>query len=323
VRDFAAEITASPERSGGTPRLTVELVTTDLTLDEWDLLRAVVANTGDADASGVQVRLSGLGLTAGNEGTAVAGTIPAGASVPVEFHVFVREAGTVPIQLDLTWQGADRQPPARRETPTVRVSRARTASNDRMKILFLGASPPDEPRLLIDREFREIEDEIQRGPDRDRLELAARWAVRPADISRALLHVRPDLVHFAGHGGGAEESFAAEDEAGCAVVIPVAGLVKLFKVVGRNVRCVVVNACRTTKLGAELSRALPLAYVIGTREPVGDQAAITFSVGFYQAMAAGTTVEEAFGAGVAQTMMAGWRATAPLLWRNGELISTG
>jgi hypothetical protein len=51
------------------------------------------------------------------------------------------------------------------------------------------------------------------------------------------------------------------------------------------------------------------------RQPVGDRSAIRFSIGFYQALAAGRAVETAFDVGVAQLMMTpeGDDAVAPLL----------
>jgi hypothetical protein len=57
------------------------------------------------------------------------------------------------------------------------------------------------------------------------------------------------------------------------------------------------------------------------REPVGDRSAISFSVGFYQAVAAGRSIEEAFDLGRAQMRMAYDSATAPVLCRGGVVIS--
>ena len=105
------------------------------------------------------------------------------------------------------------------------------------------------------------------------------------------------------------------------LLVPVAGLVKLFGVAGKNVSCVLVNACSTRQLAMELSAALKQAYVIGMREPVGDLSAISFSVGFYQAMAADRPVAEAFELGRAQMLMAYDDAAAPELWRGGVVIS--
>jgi hypothetical protein len=50
------------------------------------------------------------------------------------------------------------------------------------------------------------------------------------------------------------------------------------------------------------------------RQPVGDRSAIVFSIGFYQGLAAGLPVEDAFDLGLAQIMMrANVDWTAPLL----------
>jgi hypothetical protein len=147
--------------------------------------------------------------------------------------------------------------------------------------------------------------------------------VRGPDISRALLDIEPDYVHFAGHGGGGEESFAAENESGNAIVVPVAGLVELFETAGENVQCVLVNACSTQQLAHGLSAALPRAYVIGMRQPVADRSAIRFSVGFYQALAAGRPVEQAFRLGRAQMKMAPEShgdPLAPLLLHSNQVI---
>lgn len=70
-------------------------------------------------------------------------------------------------------------------------------------------------------------------------------AVGSVDISQALLDDEPRLVHFAGHGGGPAGSIAAEGDYGLARVIPVDGLVDLFRTFGQSVDCMLVNACDT------------------------------------------------------------------------------
>jgi len=165
--------------------------------------------------------------------------------------------------------------------------------------------------------LREIQQTIQAGRKRDNVHFSIRAAVRPADIGQALLDTEPRIVHFAGHGGGADGSFAAENDYGNAQIIPVDGLVRLFQAVGRSVECVIVNACSTELLARAMSAQLP--YVIGMRQPMGDRSAIRFSIGFYQALAAGRPIEDAFDLGVAQLMMvpAGTDQLAPLLLRHG------
>jgi hypothetical protein len=66
---------------------------------------------------------------------------------------------------------------------------------------------------------------------------------------------------------------------------PMDGLAQAFKAVGKDVRCVIVNACRTKKFALALATVIPC--VIGMRQPVGDRSAIRFSIGFYQPGKAG------------------------------------
>ena len=95
------------------------------------------------------------------------------------------------------------------------------------------------------------------------------------------------------------------------------GLVQLFRTAGQGVECVIVNACETELLARALSEVIP--YAIGMRQPVTDRSAIRFSLGFYQAVAAGKATDDAFDLGVAQLMMVpvGTDPSAPVLFRRG------
>ncbi len=227
----------------------------------------------------------------------------------------------MPIHFDLAYSGPrGRHHSTMTRTVSVSSNQATGPMSARelrplVKVLFLGANPRGTRPLRADEEIREIEHAIKQGRERDNIHVETVWAVRPRDITQALLDFQPQFVHFAGHGGGEEESFAAEDDVGYAHVIPVAGLVQAFKAVGQGVQCVIVNACRTERLAQALTAIGPC--VIGIRQPVGDQSAIRFSIGFYQALAAGKPVETAFDVGVAQLMMTsrGDDALAPLLFR--------
>ena len=173
------------------------------------------------------------------------------------------------------------------------------ADLDRVKILFLAANPRGTYQLRIDQEIRGITEEIDRSKDRENIEIVTRWAVRGRDVTRELMNTEPHFVHFAGHGGGGDESFVAENEAGEPEVLRVRGLVGAFKAVDGDIRCVVVNACSTRQLADGLKKALPRAHVIGMRRPVGDDAAIDFAIGFYQAIGAGKDIKQSFELGLA------------------------
>jgi hypothetical protein len=271
---FIAEISVDPEQKAPpVPRLSAELLTAALPLDAWDTLRGCVTNVGESDVSDLEVTLSGQVITTERGNRCAVGRLTVGDSEDLEFQVRAREVGDhVPVHLNLSYRGPGGR--HREETEhTVQVGSAKPESRARetMKILFLGANPPDLPRLRIDEEIREIEKEIRLGRERDRIRIETRWAVQGPDISRALLDVEPEFVHFAGHGGGGEESFAAEDQAGKTIVLPLASLVELFETIGENVRCVLVNgAARPQLVGGTAPRVCDRHAAARGRQ-VGDQ----------------------------------------------------
>lgn len=321
VNGFTAEITVDPQSiPEPESKVVVELKTSELPLGEWSTLRSRVSNIGDADVTELKMTLSGQVTTENRSESFLLDQLRAGASVDASFFVRAHEAGAqVPVHLDLAYSGAGQRHHGT-TTGTISVSsdlvtRPAPAQSRSpiVKVLFFGANPPGTRPLRIDEEIREIEQTIKQGSKRDSIAVKTVWAVRPRDITQALIEFEPHFVQFAGHGGGEEGSFATEDDRGCVHVIPVDGLVRAFKAVGEDVRCVIVNACRTERLAQALAAVVPC--VIGMRQPVGDRAAIRFSVGFYQALAAGRAVETAFDVGVAQLLMTpeGDDAAAPLL----------
>ena len=305
------------------PKVTVDLRTAELPLDEWSTFRARVSNSGNAGDIGVselEMTLSGQVTTDNRSRKFLLERLPAGASVDASFFVRAQEAGAqVPVYLDLAYSG----PRGRHHSTTtgvVSVSRhpapgpvPAKAPQPSVRVLFFGANPRGTQPLRVDEEIREIQHTIRQGGERDNIQADTVQALRPRDVTQALLDFRPHFIHFAGHGGGAEGSFAAEDDDGYAHVIPVGGLVRAFKAVGEDVRCVIINACRTERLARAIAAVVP--WVIGMRQPVGDRSAIRFSIGFYQALAAGKSIETAFDLGVAQLYMYpdGDDALAPIL----------
>jgi hypothetical protein len=321
---FAAEITVEPAQSPPSqPQVTVELADMELPYDEWAIVRGRITNTGMVGVSALTVTLSGQVTTDDRTAQGTLEQLPPGRSADVPFHVRAGQAGTnVPVHLDLAYEYRSRRYSVK-TTQGIRVVRDRVTGSGTpsgsarlpVKVLILAANPPDTETLRIDQEIRQIQTTIRSGKDRDNIEVSIRLAVGPADITQALLDDEPRLVHFAGHGGGPEGSIAAEDDYGLAHVIPVDGLVDLFRTFGGSVDCILVNACDTELLTRELSAVVP--YAIGMRQPVRDTSSIRFSTGFYQALAAGKSIEEAFQLGVIMLKMtpSGPDASAPVLFR--------
>lgn len=165
------------------------------------------------------------------------------------------------------------------------------------RLLFLAADPSDLSRLRLGEESREIQEKIQLAKLRERFELHQRLSVRPADISQALLDVQPQIVHFSGHGTTAG-ALCFENPSGEFHPVEPNALAALFEQFAHIVDCVVLNACYSEIQANAIARHID--YVVGMNRAIGDKAAIAFSIGFYQALGAGSVIEEAYRLGCVQ-----------------------
>jgi hypothetical protein len=171
-----------------------------------------------------------------------------------------------------------------------RFKESRSQARPVKKILILTANPKITAKLRLDEEVREIGEGLRRSKYRDRFEISSAWAVRLRDLRRALLDVEPHIVHFTGHGS--VDGLLLEDDAGLAANVSRAALSGLFELFANRVECVILSACYSAQLATAINKHID--YVIGMRREIKDNAAIEFSVGFYDALGAGKNVEEAF-----------------------------
>ncbi|KAM3103008.1 TIR domain-containing protein [Phormidesmis sp. 146-12] len=170
------------------------------------------------------------------------------------------------------------------------------------RILVLAANPKGTSRLRLDAEVRDIEAGLRRSKNRDQFVLTQQWAVRPRDIQRAMLDVDPQIVHFSGHGSG-DEGLVFEDEVGLPKLIEGQALARLFDLFSDKVECVVLNGCYSEVQAQSIAQYIKS--VIGMTQAIGDEAAIEFSVGFYDALGAGRSVDFAYELGCSAIAMAG------------------
>lgn len=192
-----------------------------------------------------------------------------------------------------------------------------TKGETEVSILFLAADPTNETRLRLGEEFREIQEKLQLAKLRQKFRLEQRTSVRPADISQAMLDVQPNIVHFSGHGTTNGE-LCFENMLGVTQLVTPDALAALFEQFVNQVICVVLNACYSVTQANAISQHIP--YVIGMDKTIGDRAAIAFAIGFYQAIGAGKTVEEAYKLGIVQIRLQGIseHLTPKLVTSNGN-----
>jgi hypothetical protein len=160
-----------------------------------------------------------------------------------------------------------------------------------IKVLFLSSDPSDESRLRVDKELRDIRERLQMSRLRDKFVLESRGAVRTGDITQAIFDVEPQIVHFSGHGTRSGD-LCFEDISGKLKTVKPEALAALFEIESENVECVILNACYSKSQAEAIAQYIP--YVIGMSQAIGDDAAIAFSTGFYKALGANRTIEQAY-----------------------------
>jgi hypothetical protein len=166
------------------------------------------------------------------------------------------------------------------------------------RILALSANPQNTDPLRLSEEIREIDEGLKRSPHREQFELISKGSVRLRDFYRYMLEVQPNIVHFSGHGAG-EHGIVLEDDRGKMQLLQTEQLAAMFKLFASNgLECVVLTACYSEVQAKAINQFVP--YVIGMSEAIGDRAAITFAVAFYDTLGADETIELGFELAKAQ-----------------------
>lgn len=174
-------------------------------------------------------------------------------------------------------------------------------------ILILAANPKGTSSLDLMREIRDVSEGLKRSENRDRFKLEEKVAVRPKDLQNALLETKPRIVHFCGHGTG-NEGLAFENDAGGVHLISTEAIADLFGLFDNWVECILLNACYSEVQAKAISDRIN--YVIGMRQNIQDDSAIAFTMGFYEALGAGESIESAYRFGCNRIQLEIYRSTA-------------
>jgi hypothetical protein len=161
------------------------------------------------------------------------------------------------------------------------------------KILILTANPINTITLRLSEEIRDIKNAWERSQKREQFQVVSEEAVGIEELRRTLLDHKPNIVHFSGHGGG-EQGLALMGDNGEAILVKPDALTDFFEIVQESfkIECVVLNACYS-EIQAEGIYPY-IDYVVGMNQKIGDTAARKFTLGFYDALFAGESIETAF-----------------------------
>jgi len=211
--------------------------------------------------------------------------------------------------------------------PDSNIKLNQLSKSDRIRVLFLAATPTESARLQVDLEHKRIDKALWRSKHREVFDLSNCGAIGVKDFRRWILRTRPHIVHFAGHGKGTKTTLGSLSWNGNAGIILeeedrsnkyVSGkaLGEFFKLFKEQIECVFLNACFTEEIGEQLKPHI--SYVIGVNGKVSDNTAIEFAEAFYEGLGESLGVEASFGYAKASLSLESLDGRMFRLFHNGK-----
>ena len=178
---------------------------------------------------------------------------------------------------------------ARLSQPTVRHIYVREAEPEKLRVLYLTASPELDSPLRTDAEVNNVLKALRGAKHRDLIELHLRPAATAQDLMDGINDLRPHVIHFSGHGGGRGLLFdnASLDQPD-GRAMPFDLLARFLGATDTPPTLVVLNACDTLDGSDLLLEVAPV--VIAMADSVGDMAAGVFATQFYAAIASAQSI---------------------------------
>jgi CheY-like chemotaxis protein len=165
-------------------------------------------------------------------------------------------------------------------------------------ILFLSANPAQsDPSDLIN-ECNRINQKIRASAGRELLKLEQRHDISIKWLIEELLNYKPKILHFSGHGSEKSALLFKNENTGQIEEVPPSALVKLFKVLGKEINLVFLNACYSEKQARAIAEHVDC--VIGMSTTISDIGALEFGSTFYSSLGFGRSVEDAFDLALVQ-----------------------
>jgi len=194
--------------------------------------------------------------------------------------------------------------PTKRAPASVRRVQSKPAAVSALKkkkklvVLFLTSSPDPNYPLRVDAEIRKVQEAIRGSIYRDNVQIAYKPAADISSILEGLNDLRPQIVHFSGHGdhdgvvadtGGA---FQNSVDASNSTLISYDLLAKALAATDSPPVVLLLNSCWGSK--GEKALKPVVKFLISMNRPISDLAAMAFAPKFYAAIASGQSVKAAF-----------------------------
>jgi hypothetical protein len=171
-----------------------------------------------------------------------------------------------------------------------------------LKVLFLAANPADSSPLRLAEEQREIQLMLESSERRADLELTSAFAVRPSDLLRQMNKIRPQILHFSGHGASSG-AIILESDSGEAKAVAPGALKALFNAFRPELQVVVLNSCYSATQANAFTEIVDA--VIAMKDTIKDEPARIFASAFYSALGFGRSISESFEQGKTAILLQG------------------
>ncbi|MEM6395891.1 MAG: CHAT domain-containing protein [Bacteroidota bacterium] len=222
-------------------------------------------------------------------------------------------------------------------------------ASDSIRILMLTSNPSDTAKLMLDKEYSRIHDELQKSSNYGDYELMRQRETTIKHLNEQLLVKKPEIVHFSGHGQAAKAGDIVDESDPLSEAQPSQKAGLMFKQIEGHetqvvtgdqlqllfgemiedeeipIQLVMLNACYSQNQAESIAQVVD--YVIGTNDEVSDEAAWTFSSGFYFRLVKNegtelddSIVKKAFKSGRRMATMQGEALGRFKLYVKGELI---
>ena len=173
-----------------------------------------------------------------------------------------------------------------------------SAVDKEVRILAAFAQPRGTSATLWEQESRALRQAI--APFARKLRLDLLHGCTPDELHGSLLRLEPNIVHIQAHGN--QHGLALQDGHGDLHQVSWVALGETLRATP-GLQCVILNACSSQ--AAETLGATPFT-LITTPGTVISEATLTFTFGFYDALAAGNSIVECYSAGCQRMRLQGY-----------------
>jgi hypothetical protein len=161
---------------------------------------------------------------------------------------------------------------------------------ERVTILFFASEPPDQERLDLGKEIREILLKIEEARFRDRITLQPWLATESLDLIPNINRHKPHMVQFSGHG--TPDGILLMGPPNRSEPLAADRLIQMLKWSAEDLRIVFFNICDSEEHAHAVAQVVDGA--IGMRGDLHDRPARIFAASLYSGLAFGRSLKCAF-----------------------------